>query len=65
MKRIRIKQTLSLEERLGEEAQRTRELASRLPGGAEREALLLKARQMETASHLTDWLTSRGLESPK
>lgn len=64
MRRIRIKHALSLEERLAEEARRIRERANNLPGGAERDALLLKARQMETASHLTDWITSPGLESP-
>lgn len=64
MKRFRMKHALSLEERLAEEAKRIRERANNLSAGAERDALLLKARQMETTSHLTDWITSPGLESP-
>jgi hypothetical protein len=63
--RRHLRHTLALEERLAEEAKRIRESAQDLPAGAEREALLLKARQMETASHLTDWMTSPGLESPR
>jgi hypothetical protein len=61
MQRRRVKQTLSLEERLSEEANRLREKARSLPPGADREALLRKARQAETGSHLSEWLQSPGL----
>jgi hypothetical protein len=44
MERRRFKQTLSLEERLAQEAERLREQAKQLPAGAERETLLRKAR---------------------
>ncbi|MET4022756.1 hypothetical protein ABIA85_007776 [Bradyrhizobium sp. LA6.10] len=50
-RRRRFKQTTTLEERLGQEAQRLREEAKRLPHGPEREILLRKARQAETGSH--------------
>ena len=63
--RRRIKQTRSLEERLAEQAAQLKEQASQLPAGAEREALLKKARVAETGAHLTDWLTSPGLQPPK
>lgn len=61
-KRRRIKQTSSLEERLATEAAELR--AKHLPPCPKREALLRKARQDETASHMTEWLTSPGLRAP-
>jgi hypothetical protein len=65
MMRRRFKQTQSLEERLAEEAKRLREEAKLLPPGAVREALLRKARQAETGSHMSEWLSSPGLQPPK
>jgi hypothetical protein len=65
MERRRFKQTLSLEERLAEEAKRLREEAKSLPPGAEREALLRRARQAETGSHMSQWLRSPELQPPK
>ena len=64
MLRRRFKQTQSLEERLAEEAKRLREEAKSLPPGAVREALLRKARQAETGSHMSQWLSSPGLQPP-
>ena len=61
-KRRRFKQTTSLEERLAEEAIRLRTKAKSLPPGPERESLLRKARQDETASHMSEWLNSPGLQ---
>ena len=56
----------TFEERLAEEAQRFKEAAEReLPGSMARELLLKRARQAETASHMNQWLTSPGLQSPK
>jgi hypothetical protein len=63
--RRRIKQTISLEERLAEEAKRLREEAKSLPPGAERETLLRRARQAETGSHMSEWLSSPGLRPPQ
>jgi hypothetical protein len=65
MLRRRFKQTVSLEERLSQEAKRLREQAKLLPPGAEREALIRKARQAETGSHMSEWLSSPGLQPPK
>ncbi len=53
------------EKRLAQEAQLIKELAKSLPQGRERELLSRKARQLETASHLTEWLSSPGLMPPK
>ncbi len=65
MLRRRVKQTQSLDTRLSAEAARLREEAKKLPHGIEREQLLRKARQAETASHMNEWLTSPGLQPPK
>lgn len=64
IKRNRRKQTQSLEQRLDAEATRLREQAKFLPAGFEREQVLRKVRQIETASRLTEWLTSPGLQAP-
>lgn len=63
--RRRIKQTLSLEERLAEEARRLREEAELLPHGPVRDEALRKARQAETGSHMSEWLRSPGLSPPE
>jgi len=65
MQRRRFKQTLSLEERLAEEAKRLRDKAKMLPPGAAREEILRRARQAETGSHMTEWLRSPGLRPPE
>ena len=65
MQRRRFKQTASLEERLAQEAARLRQQAKELPPGREREILLRRARQAETGSHITEWLTSPGLQPPR
>jgi len=65
MERRRIKHTTSLEERLGQEARRLREQAKSLPAGIERERLIRRARQTEAASHMSEWLASPELRSPR
>ncbi|MGM4961585.1 hypothetical protein ACT4MK_01225 (plasmid) [Bradyrhizobium barranii] len=59
--RRRFTQTVSLEERLAQEAKRLREQAKALPHGSQREDLIRKARQAETGSHMSEWLRSPGL----
>jgi hypothetical protein len=61
----RVKQIQYLEERLAEEAKRLRKEAELLPPGAVRDAVLRKASQSETGSHMTEWLTWPGLQPPK
>ena len=65
MQRRRFEQTLSFPDRLTQEAERLREEAEKLPHGEEREALLRKARQADTALHMDEWLSSPGLQAPK
>ena len=64
MKRRNLKQSTSLEQRLAEEAKRLREAADKAKDIKERDMLLLKARQAETAAHVKEWLTSPGLQPP-
>jgi hypothetical protein len=58
-------QPTSLEERLAEEAKRLPKQAPGTPPGIERERLVRTARQAETTTRMTEWLTSRGLQAPK
>jgi hypothetical protein len=50
---------------LAEKAKRLRKQAQGTPPGIERERLVRRARQLETASRMNEWLTSRGLQAPK
>jgi hypothetical protein len=63
--RRRFRQLVSLHERLDQEAARLRYEAKKLPHGAERQILIRKARQAETATHIDEWLSSPGLQSPR
>jgi hypothetical protein len=63
--RRRLKQTISLKDRLGSFANEMREKAARLRPGAEQEALLKRARLADTALHLRDWANSSGLQPPR
>ena len=37
---------------------------AKLPAGRQKDELLKKIRQLETASHISDWLSSPGLQPP-
>lgn len=43
-------------------AESARERARRMPPGKEREMLLLRAKQDEVTSNLTDWLSAPGFQ---
>jgi hypothetical protein len=64
-RRRRFKQTISLRDRLTSFADEMRGKAARLRPGAEKDALLKKAHQCDTAAHLDDWANSPGLQPPK
>jgi cell division protein FtsB len=55
----------SFEYRLEQEEQRLKEQASKLKPGPERDAILKKVRQIDTARHINEWASSPGLQSPK
>ena len=58
------REKLSPEERLREKAAAFKLFAEELPYGREREDLLLRARRLETASHIGKWISSPGLSPP-
>jgi len=60
-----FQQTKTLKERLTEEARELRKEARLLPFGPVRDAALKKARQLDAAAHMDDWLSSPGLQPPK
>ena len=63
--RRRFKQQLSFRDRLASFANAAREKASLLPPGAEKDELLHKAQQADTAAHLNELAKSPGLRPPK
>jgi hypothetical protein len=65
LNRRRFKQTQTLEQRLAVFAQDARLQADRLEPGPEKDALLQKAREADTASHLSDWVGPQELPPPK
>jgi len=65
MQRRHFKNSKSLPDRLAQEAQRLKEKAKTAPHGKERDDLIRKARQTETAVHMDQWLSSPGLQAPK
>ena len=64
-KRNRHKQTAPFDERLQTAAREAREAARQLPPGPDRDSLLRKAGQAETACRINEWLTSPGLRTPR
>jgi hypothetical protein len=61
----RAKQTTSLKDRLAAFAEDARGKASQLRPGPERDDLMKKARQADTAAHLDEWANSPGLRPPE
>jgi hypothetical protein len=64
LKRRRFKQIESFKDRLAAFAAGARERASKLTPGIQRDDMLRKARQADTASHLDEWCHSSGLQPP-
>ena len=63
--RRRYKQSISFQDRLATFAQDARDEAAKLPPGIERDDMLRKAQQADTAAHLDDWVNSPGLQPAK
>ncbi len=64
MQRRRFRQILTFPD-LEDEVASLRMEAEKLAPGIEREVLLRKARQAETALHVNEWLSSPGLKAPQ
>ena len=58
--RPRTKHSTSFSERLASEAKRLKALADKTADGGDRELILLKIREVETASQIVEWTTSGG-----
>jgi hypothetical protein len=65
MQRRRFKQSAPLDQRLTQEAERLRKEAQGTLHGVQRDKLIRQARQVETACHMQEWLSSPGLQPPK
>ena len=63
MQRRRFKHTLTFPDRLAKEAERFRQEADTKSPGAERDDLLRKACQAETAARIDQWVSSAGLKT--
>jgi hypothetical protein len=55
----------SFEDQLAAEKVRLRLQLASAPRGPERDMLITKLRQIETASHINEWLSSPGLQPPR
>jgi hypothetical protein len=64
MLRRRFKQSTSLQDRLASFARQIEDEASKCPPGPDREKLLKKARQAETAARLDGWVTASDGQAP-
>ncbi|QAU42737.1 hypothetical protein XH86_16335 [Bradyrhizobium guangdongense] len=64
-RRRRVKQTVSLKERLSTFARDLRGEALSLPPTRRREDLLKRASRADTAAHLDEWVSSAGLQPPR
>jgi hypothetical protein len=60
-----LNQETTLQDRVVEWAKEVRAQAAELPPGPDRDELLKKVRQAETAMHLADWVRSPELQPPK
>ena len=63
--RRRFKHTLTLEERLVEDTALLRDQARHMKPGVALDQVLRRIQQNETAVHISDWLESPGLRTPK
>ena len=55
----------TVEEKWRQQSKAAKEEAEKLPYGKQREVLLRKARQLQTASQINEWLSSPALQPPK
>ena len=56
---------ITIEQEWHQQSEAAKNEAQKLPHGRERDALIRKARQLETASQINQWLSSPELQPPK
>ena len=54
----------TFEDRIAAEKARLEAQVAKLPHGPQKDGLLQKISQLDTASHINEWLTSPGLQPP-
>ena len=62
---LRQQSTPTFEDQIAADKTRLEAQVARLPDGRKKDELVKKIRQLETASHISDWLSSPGLRPPK
>lgn len=62
---LRFKQFLSLNDRLKLFSDQLKAKAAALSPGPEKDALLTRARLVDTTAHIDEWVSSPGLQPPK
>jgi hypothetical protein len=60
-----MQRKITIEEKWHQQSEAAKSEAKKLPPGKERDALIRKARQLETASQMNQWLTSPALRPPE
>jgi hypothetical protein len=60
-----MRNKITIEQKWRQESEAYKNEAQKLPYGRERDALLRKARQLETASQINQWLSSPELRPPE
>jgi len=55
----------TFEDQIAAEMARLEAKVAKLPSGSQKDTLLEKMSQLETASNINEWLTSPGLRPPK
>jgi hypothetical protein len=63
--RERPMRKITIEDEWHQQSEAAKNKAEKLPHGRERDALIRKARQLETASHINQWLSSAELKPPE
>jgi hypothetical protein len=56
---------ITIEQKWHQQSEAAKNEAKKLSHGKDRDALVIKARQLETASQIDQWLSSPGLQPPK
>jgi hypothetical protein len=60
-----MRNKITIEQKWYQQSEVAKNEARKLPHGKERDALTKKARQLETASQINQWLSSPELKPPK
>jgi hypothetical protein len=60
-----MRNKMTIEQKWRQQSEAANDEAQKLPHGKERDALERRARQLETASQVNQWLSSPGLKPPE